>query len=85
MQLTNIAVALTLLTGTAVQAHLGCPGDYWYCGKCNGSSCKIGGVNYGCKHSTSCIGRGGGDGAFCGTKNDNIFNIGGDVECPVKK
>ncbi|OJD33679.1 uncharacterized protein BKCO1_2800038 [Diplodia corticola] len=49
-------------------------------GKCNGTSCSYGGINYDCDQGTSCIGPGGGDGASC-TK---VFGDLGKFQCPVK-
>ncbi|KAF2135743.1 uncharacterized protein K452DRAFT_322868 [Aplosporella prunicola CBS 121167] len=39
-----------------------------FTGGCNGTSCKIGLINYGCTKG-SCTGTGGGDGAYCYAQN----------------
>ncbi|KAF2135583.1 uncharacterized protein K452DRAFT_303438 [Aplosporella prunicola CBS 121167] len=88
MQIKDLIIAFTVLTSATVIAapskKRSCPNDYWYCGVCNGTKCKIAATNYECTQNTACTGSGAGDGAVCGTKNDNFFNIGADIECPHK-
>ncbi|KAH8427302.1 pyridoxamine-phosphate oxidase [Aspergillus melleus] len=59
---------------------LGCPNGWKYCGKCNGTRCKVGGLHFGCKEGTSCTRQsGGGDGKLCGA--NGLFN---GMVCPGK-
>ncbi|OQD78447.1 hypothetical protein PENDEC_c001G05780 [Penicillium decumbens] len=75
---TSIVIAAPTDNNSAVSEWT-CPNGWTLCGTCNGTSCKIGGINYDCDDGTSCVGDGGGDGALCGSDNN------GDVICPVKK
>ncbi|KAH6662149.1 hypothetical protein B0J14DRAFT_662884 [Halenospora varia] len=48
------------------------------CGKCNGSSCKIGIINFACQIGKCTVQSGGGDGVGCGI----VFQSAGTVQCP---
>ncbi|KAF2147535.1 uncharacterized protein K452DRAFT_293933 [Aplosporella prunicola CBS 121167] len=69
----NIISALLLLS---IGVEAGCKKGI-FCGKCNGSSCKVGGINYHCKFG-DCDGEEGGDGKYCFSK----FNVDGPYICP---
>ncbi|KAE8552441.1 pyridoxamine-phosphate oxidase [Talaromyces marneffei ATCC 18224] len=57
----------TTTTTTELEPQ-GCPNGWSFCGRCNGTSCKVAGLNYSCGYGTSCTQQsGGGDGALCGT------------------
>ncbi|KAK1140569.1 pyridoxamine-phosphate oxidase [Aspergillus melleus] len=46
-----------------------CPNGWRYCGVCNGTKCKVKGVNYPCTGGTKCTKQsGGGDGKPCGSE-----------------
>ncbi|KAL2694967.1 hypothetical protein Neosp_001556 [[Neocosmospora] mangrovei] len=55
----------------------GCPSDFVICGECNGTSCKIAGLNNKCQVGKCTAQSGGGDGQICGFKT-----LGGDIHCP---
>ncbi|KFY18050.1 hypothetical protein V492_00175 [Pseudogymnoascus sp. VKM F-4246] len=63
---------------TAVKAR-GCPNNYDFCGECNGTSCKVAGINYKCSIGSCTSQSGAGDGAICGTTGTLAQ---GPYECP---
>ncbi|KAF4985898.1 hypothetical protein FDECE_16243 [Fusarium decemcellulare] len=54
-----------------------CPSGFVICGECNGTSCKIAGLNNKCDVGKCTAQSGGGDGKICGFKQ-----LGGDIHCP---
>ncbi|KAK4870032.1 hypothetical protein LT330_005756 [Penicillium expansum] len=52
-----------------------CDNGWLYCGVCNGSSCKVGGINKRCVKG-SCAGPKGGDGKHCGRHEYGVY------QCP---
>ncbi|KAH8686139.1 hypothetical protein BGZ60DRAFT_396939 [Tricladium varicosporioides] len=52
--------------GATIEAR-GCPNGWAYCGRCNGNSCKIAGLNQGCDQGKCTKQSGAGDGAICGS------------------
>ncbi|KAF2666414.1 hypothetical protein BT63DRAFT_458772 [Microthyrium microscopicum] len=56
-----------------------CPNGWDFCGKCNGTSCKVAGLNYRCSSGSCTKGSGAGDGAICGTHGSLAD---GPYECP---
>ncbi|KAL5356020.1 hypothetical protein BJX96DRAFT_93289 [Aspergillus floccosus] len=80
MQLTKLLLALvaTSTVALALPQSNSCDSAIT-CGTCNGSSCKIGAINYDCGHGTSCLAsHGGGDGKKCSG------GIDGGAVCPGK-
>ncbi|KAJ6132010.1 hypothetical protein N7471_007225 [Penicillium samsonianum] len=87
MQLSNLMLALVAVgasLGLAAPApekdstastQWYCPNGWSACGECNGSSCKVAGINQSCAKG-SCVGDGGGDGAICG----NLYHE--EITCP---
>ncbi|OQE37897.1 hypothetical protein PENCOP_c009G01038 [Penicillium coprophilum] len=73
----DMSNAKTLSTDSLDAVEWTCDKDWNVCGVCNGSSCKIAGINTDCKHG-SCGGPKGGDGKHCGWKH------GGDTHCPPR-
>ncbi|PKY07873.1 hypothetical protein P168DRAFT_314013 [Aspergillus campestris IBT 28561] len=85
MQLTNtlFAVMAAALLVTAAPASesverdlqaRGCPDGFDTCGECNGTSCKIAGINFDCDFGKCTEQSGGGDGEICGYRNDDNQN-----------
>ncbi|KAH8668232.1 hypothetical protein BGZ60DRAFT_528560 [Tricladium varicosporioides] len=67
---------LNYLEARAAQA---CDQGWSFCGECNGTSCKVAGINYGCSIGSCTKQSGGGDGAHCGTHGTLAQ---GPYECP---
>ncbi|KAL1998295.1 hypothetical protein VTN02DRAFT_6455 [Thermoascus thermophilus] len=67
------------------QAPAACPNGWTYCGKCNGTSCKVGLTNHACQVGKCTKQSGGGDGKPCGWTEYIHPNSGpteGPVTCP---
>ncbi|KAJ3521391.1 hypothetical protein NM208_g13309 [Fusarium decemcellulare] len=54
-----------------------CPSGFVICGECNGTSCKIAGLNNVCQVGKCTVQSGGGDGKICG-----FHEFGGKIHCP---
>ncbi|KAF9641507.1 hypothetical protein BFW01_g1490 [Lasiodiplodia theobromae] len=74
-------VSILFMLGAAIGVNAACRDGDSFCGDCNGTSCKVAGLNYDCAAGTSCVGNGGGDGAYCGSTTGYLQ---GPYNCPVK-